>query len=189
MVRRAIERGVPEELIAEALGLEVKSILRRSRLLDGICAEAVEVLKDSPCPMAVFDQLRRMAPARQSEAAELMIGQNNFSVGFAKALLAATPERLLVDSRKKPGGATSITTEQIARMDRELVSLQTQVKSVEESYGIDNLHLTVARGYIRKLLANPRITRWLSQHQPEYLTEFQSIAGIDSIAPTQAAAE
>ena len=65
MVRRAIERGVPEELIAEALGLEVKSILRRSRLLDGICAEAVEVLKDSPCPMAVFDMLRRMAPARQ----------------------------------------------------------------------------------------------------------------------------
>ena len=189
MVRRAIERGVPEELIAEALGLEVKSILRRSRLLDGICAEAVEVLKDSPCPMAVFDQLRRMAPARQSEAAELMIGQNNFSVGFAKALLAATPERLLVVSRKKPGGATSITTEQIARMDRELVSLQTQVKSVEENYGIDNLHLTVARGYVRKLLTNARINRWLLQHHPEYLTEFQSIAEIDSIAPTQAAAE
>ena len=118
-----------------------------------------------------------------------MIGQNNFSVAFAKALLAAMPERLLVVSRKKPSGTVSITTEQIARMGRELVSLQTQVKSVEENYGIDNLHLTVARGYIRKLLTNPRIIRWLSQHQPEYLTGFQSIAEIDSIAPTQAAAE
>jgi len=43
-------------------------------------------------------------------------------------------------------------------MERELAALQTQVKSVEETYGIDNLHLTVARGYVAKLLANTRIT-------------------------------
>ena len=74
-------------------------------------------------------------------------------------------------------------------MDREPASLQAQVKSVEESYGTDNLHLTVARGYIKKLLGNARITRWLMQHHPEYLSEFQSIAEIDSIAPAQVAAE
>ena len=189
MVRRAIERGVPEERIAEALGLQVNSILRRSHLLDGICADAVETLKDAPCPMAVFDLLRRMAPARQTEAAELMAGQNNFTVAFARALLAATPEKLLAKPPKKPGGVTSVTAEQIGRMDRELASLQAQVQSVVESYGTDNLHLTVARGYIRKLLGNARITRWLTQHHPEFLSEFQSIAEIDSIAPAQAAAE
>ena len=72
-------------------------------------------------------------------------------------------------------------------MERELASLQNQVKSVEETYGIDNLHLTVARGYIRKLLSNSRVTRWLSQHRHEYLTEVQSIAEIEAIGVTKAA--
>ena len=97
---------------------------------------------------------------------------------------------MLVDPRKKkPGGDRSVTTDQIARMERELASLQTQVKSVEETYGIDNLHLTVAKGYIKKLISNGRIARWLSQHRPEYLTEFQSVAEMDSITPHTNAAD
>ena len=97
-----------------------------------------------------------MAPTRHVEAAELMTGQNNFSWMFAKALLIATHEKQLVDPRKrKPNGANAVTLEQIARMERELVSLQSQVKSIEDSYGIDNLHLTVAKGYVAKLLAIP----------------------------------
>ena len=127
---------------------------------------------------------------RQVEAAELMRGQNNYTVTFAKAILAATPEAQLVDSRKKkPGGERAITAEQIARLERELASLQAQVKSVEETYGIDNLHLTVTKGYIRKLLGNARVVRWLSQHRQEYLTEFQSVAEIESLMPVTTAAE
>ncbi|MDT8870857.1 plasmid partitioning protein RepB C-terminal domain-containing protein [Komagataeibacter rhaeticus] len=67
-------------------------------------------------------------------------------------------------------------------MERELAALQTQVKSVEETYGIDNLHLTVARSYIAKLLANKRIARWMATHQQDYLGEFQKIAEIDPLA-------
>ena len=64
-----------------------------------------------------------------------------------------------------------------------LAALQTQVKSVEETYGIDNLHLTVARGYVAKLLANNRVVRWLATHQQDYLSEFQKIAEIDTLGP------
>ncbi len=183
MIVRAIERGVTEAVIADALGLEVQSIRARFRLLDGICAEAADALKDTNCSMKVFDLLRRMTAFRQIEAADLMIGQNNFSVMFARALLAATPDEQLVPVSKKAGKADAAgpTSQQITRMERELAALQTQVKSVEESYGIDNLHLTFARGYLAKLLANARIVRWLSLHRPEYLTEFQRIAEIDSL--------
>jgi hypothetical protein len=88
-----------------------------------------------------------MAPVRQVEAAELMVGQSNFTRKFAKAILAATPEAMLLDPRKKkPGGDRGISTDQIARLERELTRLQLQVKSVEETYGTDNLHLTVAKG-------------------------------------------
>jgi len=187
MILQAVERGVPEEKIAEALGLEVGSAHRRSRLLNGICADAAEILKDAPCPIAVFDTLRQMTPGRQIDAAELMLGQNNFTTMFAKALLAATPENQLVKRRRKAGPQAAV--EQIAQLERELASLQVQVKSVEETYGIDNLHLTVARGYIRKLLSNTRVIRWIDQNRPEYLSELQAIAEIDAINPMSDAAE
>lgn len=70
-----------------------------------------------------------------------------------------------------------------ARMERELAALQTQVESVEETYGINNLHLTVARGYITKLLANNRVVRWLAKHHQDYLAEFQKIAEIERLGP------
>lgn len=190
MIQRAIDRGVPEERIAEALGIDAKTVKRRTRMLDGICADAADILKDTPCPAGTLDILRRMAPMRQVEAAELMTGQNNYTATFARAMLAATPEAQLVDPRKKkPGGERAVTAEQIARLERELASLQAQVKSVEETYGIDNLHLTVAKGYLRKLLGNARVVRWLSQHRQEYLSEFQSVAEIESLAPVTTAAE
>lgn len=188
MIALAVERGVAPTVIAEALGLEVQSVHRRFRLLDGICPEAVEILKDTTCPMNVFDVLRRLSPMRQIEAADLMVGQNNFTLMFAKALLAATPDDQLVKQPKKEkkADANGPTTQQIARMERELAALQTQVKSVEDSYGIDNLHLTVARGYLAKLLGNALIVRWLSQHHQEYLGEFQRVAEMESIAPATA---
>ena len=137
MIVRAVDRGVPAERIAEALGLDVVTIRRRFRMLDGICPDAVELLKDTACPLVVFEVLRQMAPIRQVEAAELMIGQNNFTMMFARALLAATPANQLIDPRKrKPTGRAAITSEQMARMERELASLESQVKSVEDSYGM-----------------------------------------------------
>ena len=103
---------------------------------------------------------------------------------FARALRAATSENQLAAARKgKGGGKPTPSGQQIARMERELAALQTQVKSVEENYGIDNLHLTVARGYVAKLLANNRVVRWLATHQQDYLNEFQKIAEIDTLGP------
>ncbi len=182
MIARAMERGVSSADIAAALNLEVGSVLRRFRLLEGISPEAAEMLKDTPCSMKVFDILRQMTPVRQIEAADLMIGQNNFTVMFARALRAATSENQLATTRKGRGtGKPTPSGQQIARMERELAALQTQVKSVEENYGIDNLHLTVARGYVAKLLANNRVVRWLAVHQQDYLAEFQKIAEIDTL--------
>jgi len=188
MIVRAIQRGVPETKIAEALGLEAGSIRRRKHMLDGICPEAVQLLTNAPCPFRVFDILRQMTSIRQIEAAELMLGQQNFTAVFARALLVATPENQLVaDARTKPQEPSS-TREQIARLERELVSLQSQIKSVEDDYGIDNLHLTVAKGYVAKLLGNVRVVRWLAQNRHEYLGEFQTVAEIETVAPNIAAA-
>ncbi|QQR39020.1 plasmid partitioning protein RepB C-terminal domain-containing protein [Devosia rhizoryzae] len=189
MVVNAIKRGVPEAQIAEALGLEVTSVRRRARMLDGICPEAVQLLTNAPCPFRVFDILRQMTSIRQIEAAELMLGQQNFTAVFARALLVATSENQLVpEARTKPQEPQS-AKEQIARLERELVSLQSQIKSVEDDYGIDNLHLTVAKGYVAKLLGNARVVRWLAQNRHEYLGELQNVAEIETVGTAAIAAE
>ncbi|WP_231422227.1 plasmid partitioning protein RepB C-terminal domain-containing protein [Pseudomonas sp. Leaf59] len=180
MIVRAMERGVSAERLGKALGLAPETIKQKFRLLNGICAEAVSLLGDTDCPANVFHLLRQMKPLRQIEAAELMIGNKNLSVLLAKALLAATPsDQLVVPRTLQPD--QQISAESIARLERELAALQMQIKTVEESYGPDVLHLTVIKGYLAKLLANAAVVRWLARHQPEYLKEFQSIAELKEL--------
>lgn len=181
MIVRAVERGTAPAQIAEALGLEEDTIIKRFRLLDGISPDVAERLKDTSCSIKVFDILRRMSPLRQIEAADLMAGQNNFSSVFASALLAATPPDQLIKQKTRPGRTPTPDSQQIARMERELAVLQGRITSVEDSYGIDNLHLTLARTYLSKLLANGNLLRWLTLHRQDYLAEFERIAEIESL--------
>jgi hypothetical protein len=187
MIRRAIEHGVSEERLALALGVNVQTIQRRANLMEGICEEAGRLLRDATCPLVVFKTLKKMTPIRQVEAAELMLGHNNFTRPFLLALLAATPPTQLVKPAKS-NSARSVSRERVARLERELASLQMQTKTVDETLGVDVLHLTVAKGYLTKLLGNPRIVRWLAQHQGDYLSEFQAIAELAD-SPTPLAAE
>jgi hypothetical protein len=189
MIVRAIERGVPEARLAEALGINVSSVQRRAHLMDGISGDVAQILRDAPCPLAVFDVLRKMKPARQREAAELMVGHNNFGRPFVMALLAATPEDQLVPGKRRRRTETAVTREQVSRLERELAALQVQVKAIEETYGIDNLHLTVAKAYLSKLLGNAQVVRWLAQRQPDYLNEFQQIAELAALPSLAEAAE
>jgi RepB plasmid partitioning protein/ParB-like nuclease domain len=92
MIAKAIERNVPKDKIARALDINVRSISRKVQLVDGICGEAIGLLKDKMCPMAIFDVLRKMNPLRQIETAELLINANNFSISYASAILAGTPQ-------------------------------------------------------------------------------------------------
>ncbi len=184
MIRKAIERGVSEEKIALALDLNPRSIVRKARLLDGICEEAVGILKDKPCTTAVFETLRKMKTLRQIEAAELMVNANNYSVAYISAILAGTPQAQLVDTNK-PKKMKGITPEAMARMERELARLQEGITSIQDSYGKDHLQLTVIKGYLGKLLGNARIVRHLMQHRPEFLAEFQAITEMAPGPPSE----
>jgi flagellar motor switch protein FliG len=46
MMLKAIERGVSAERLARALNVNVAEIRRKRRLLDNVCPEAAELLKD-----------------------------------------------------------------------------------------------------------------------------------------------
>ncbi len=186
MIAKAIERNVPRDKIARALDINVRSLSRKVQLLDGICEEAIGLLKDKICPMAVFDVLRKMSPMRQIETAELLINANNFSISYASAILAGTPQAQLVDA-ETPKRLKGMTAEAIARMERELARLQEAITSIQDSYGQDHLHLTVVKGYLTKLIGNERVAKYLARYQPEFLGEFQKIAEMTSTLPSEAA--
>jgi hypothetical protein len=178
MIVRALSIGVSKADLANALGVDADTIRRRAKLLDAIAPDVVELLKETMTPMAVFDILRQMKPLRQFEAAQIMVGQGVFTTQFANALLAATPPAQL---SKVPGRQAS-SQAQFVRMERELSALQVQIKDTESRFGLDTLHLTVARAYLRRMLGSASIVLWLAQNRPEYLAEFQHLAKADESA-------
>lgn len=180
MIRRAVDRGVSPERLAKALSVDVSQIMKKVNLLDGICPEAVELLKDRQFSPDVTRAIRKMKPTRQVESVELMVAANNISVAYAEALLVATPAARLV-AGKKPKRLTGVTQEQMAKMEREMSNLQDQYKLVEQTYGQDVLNLVLARGFLSKLLENESVLKYLTSRQPDLLQEFQSILEITSL--------
>jgi ParB-like chromosome segregation protein Spo0J len=180
MLVRALERNVPEERLASALSVNIQVIKRRKTMLDGICPEVVEILKDRSVNPDTFDVLRKMKPMRQIEAAELMLSAANFGASYAKALLAATRQADLAKP-DKPKQVAGMTPEQMARMEREMESLQRDFKAVETSYGDDVLNLVIASGYLSKLVGNRKLERYLHQNHPEILEEFKAIVAAVSL--------
>ncbi len=187
MIVRALERGVSEEKLARALDVDVKVIRQRRQLLAGISADVVDLLKDKPVGHQAFQKLRKMKAIRQLEVAELMISANNYTISYAKALLATSKPADLhkPDEIKK---ATGLSTEQMARLEREMASVNEDYKELEISYGDDMLVLVVAAGFLERLLSKPEIERFLSTRHPEFLDNFRSIVAATSLDQPSAAA-
>ncbi|GBG12994.1 flagellar motor switch protein FliM [Novimethylophilus kurashikiensis] len=180
MLRRAVQRGVSPERLAKVLSVDITNITRKLALLDNICPEAIEMLKDRQFSPEISRILRKMKPTRQLECVELMIAANNVGITYAQALLAATPVEFLVDG-KKPSRLHGVSAEQMARMEREMENLQGQYKLVEENYGQDVLNLVLARGYLAKLLENESVTRYLRQNHNEIHAQFEAIVQVSSL--------
>lgn len=181
MILKAVENGVSEARIAKALNVDVASIRRRRKLLDGICTEAVDLLKEKHLTLNSFSELRKLAPIRQIEAAELMIAMNNFSNSYVRSLVAATPRNQLA-SGYTPRAPKGLSDEQLALMERESASLAREFKVAEQTYGTDHLDLVLAVGYLSKLLRNGKVVGYLAKHFQELLFEFQRITESEAIA-------
>jgi len=183
MIMRALENGVSEDRIAATLNVDVPAIRRKRDLLTGICPEAVKLLKDRRISPAAIRELKRVVPLRQIEMAELMIAANNCTASYAKCLFAGTSEdqRLAGQAEDR-----SLSTEDVARMQREMATLHRDIKVIEETHGENVLNLVLAVGYIRKLLGNSRIEKYLRNHHADILAEFAKILEapeLDSAAP------
>ena len=180
MIMKAIKNGVTPERIATALNLKVDKVRETMNLLNGIHPEAVEVIKDKPVTRYAIRFFKKVKPLRQIEMAELMVSANIFSCSYAEALVMGTPKDQLVEP-DKPKQVRGLTAEQIAKMEQEMRAIEPNFKAVEESYGENVLNLTLARAYVKKLLMNAKVVRFLTSKHPEIFAEFEGVAAMESL--------
>jgi hypothetical protein len=175
MLLEALKTGLTEERIASALDVSLESIRIKRDLLNGICPEVVQILIDKSVSPQVFGVLRKMKPIRQIEAAEHMVAGGTYTIPFVKALLAVTKSEMLEGSAasSKKLQATSMAARSMLEEENEF--LLRDLKSVEESYGTDVLTMTVACGYLDRLLKNSMIERYLARHHLDILQALQNL--------------
>jgi hypothetical protein len=179
MMRRAIDRGISPERLSKALCVDLGQINRKVTLLDGVCPEAVHLLKDRQFSPEVTAALRRMKPTRQVEAVELMIAANSITVSYARALELASAKEMLV-AGKRPRKGRGIDQEQVDRMEREMSGVQDQYRMIEQGFGEDMLNLVLARGYVAKLVDNKSVFRYLERNHGAVLEQLVGLVNATS---------
>jgi len=83
------------------------------------------------------------------------------------------PER----DKKIPGK----TTEDVARMEKEMEALEREFKVIQDDYGANTLHLGAVQRYIKRLLDNPKVRKFLQHRYVELLEEFQELAALETL--------
>jgi len=165
MILKAIANGVTEERIATGLNIDVEAIRRRRNLLDGICPEVVELLRERRISHSTFGTLRKMKPLGQIEAAELMLSASNFSSPFAAIILGVTKPELLV---KPPKAITKRDSPHASILLEETTdTLIAELAVARKTYGADVLDLTVICRCIGGLLANLAVDKYLRQNHAD----------------------
>ena len=109
-----------------------------------------------------------------------MVSVNNFTSGYAEALVLGTPKEQLAHPQK-PKVKEGLTPEEIGKMEQEMETLERDLKSVEETYGENMLNLTCVRGFIKKLLDNAKVVRFLNAHYSDIFPEFEALVAAETI--------
>ena len=180
MIVKAVNDGVSLERVAAALNMPVHVVKASMNLLNGIHEQAAELLKDKNISPPAIRLLKRVKGPRQIEIAELMVTYNNFFTGYAEALVLGTVEdqRINPDEPKKKKG---MSPEDIARMESEMESLERDLKLVTDNYTENMFTLQTAQSYIKNLLKNAKVVRYLNANHAEISAEFQTITAAETV--------
>lgn len=84
-----------------------------------------------------------------------------------------------ITNPKKGKNIKGLNSRQISRMENEMASVEREYRLIEENYRPDVLNHAFATVYLKSLLSNVRVVRYLAKHHSEVLAEFQNIAQIE----------
>ena len=180
MIVKAVNDGVSLERVAAALNMPVHVVNASMNLLKGIHDQAADLLKDKNISPPAIRLLKKVNGMRQIEIAEMMVTHNNFFTGYAEALVLGTSKDQMVnpDVPKKKKG---LSAEDIARMESEMESLERDLKTVTDNYTENMFTLQTAQTYIKNLLKNAKVVRYLNANHAEIYSEFETIATAEAV--------
>ncbi|MEI9429197.1 plasmid partitioning protein RepB C-terminal domain-containing protein [Mesorhizobium sp. Cs1299R1N3] len=175
-----LPRTLAIRILADGRDMAASSAVHRpvpgavgSELVGGIAPEVVELFQNCYLPPKIFGVLRKLAPARQLEVAKLMVAMNRVTYNYAKMATALSSQTQLADSSSPERRFAGLTDAQLAALKRQFASLCNRFRNTTEQYGALALELVAAREYLKELINNVRVVRYLAQKFPEALSEFQ----------------
>lgn len=67
------------------------------------------------------------------------------------------------------------------KLEEEINRLHGEYEEIEENYGLNVLNFTLVKGYVKTLVMNPRVNRYLRINNPDILEHLESIVDIDNL--------
>jgi len=124
------------------------------------------------------DQIQ-VANPRARDQKKTMTSMANYSYSYAKALLYGTKPEQMVD-HGGPKRPKKLKPEEIARMQEEASQIERDLKMYRDAYGENSLKFNAAQRYLKKLLENPRVVRFLENRQRDILDEFRELVSLEA---------
>ena len=180
MISKALESGISPEDVAKALGMDPKKLIRRKELINGLHPEVLQLLKEKQVSDKALKMLKRVRKLRQVEMAQLMVSMNNFTFAYARALFIGTPKEQMLNP-EKPKVVNGVSAKELVRMEKELETMESEFKAFQNRYGEDALHLNTVQRYVKRLLENHEVKRFLEQRYPELHEELEELAVLESL--------
>ncbi len=181
MIVEALSKGLSEEELARTLNVDVKRIRERRDIVNGICPEAVDMLKDKQVAVKTLKLLKKVKPIRQIEIAETLVRLNYFSAKYVEAQVLATAPELMVDSGKPIKGKET-TLADMAKLRKELETLERKYRLLDDSLAENTLKVAIYRKYLKRILDNSKVKKYLFKNYPELLSEFREIIEKETIS-------
>jgi len=179
MITQAVKNGASLVRIAAALNISPQGVKASLNLLNGINDGAVDLLKDKPISPAALRMMKKVTGERQIDMARMMIEANNYHAGYVEGLVLGTRKELLaVNLPKKKKG---MSAEAIAKMEQEMETLESGMKAITENYKDNMFTLQTAHTYVKTLLKNSRVAKFLKAKHAEISTEFENMAAAETV--------
>ena len=100
---------------------------------------------------------------------------------YAEALVIGTPSEQLVDAKKPK--VRGISNDENSRMEKEMEILERDYRlhQEQEQFGENSLHLNGVQRYVKRLLDNVIVKRFLANRFPKILEEFHELATLETL--------
>lgn len=159
--------GIPGETADERQGT--------INLTNGLCLGAARILAAQSLPVLTIAAMGSMSSARQIAVAREMQDGNNYTVDFARALLAATPRDLRASGARirKADEARAVL---LAGIERSLMGLQLDTRALEQNHNSKLFFLALGGGVVRLWASNGEVKSWLRARYPRYAVFLEKLA-------------